>query len=66
MTDDPVSDEQGWSFSWRQLWLDARQLKWEFYWDDRKPLPSFAGAVHCYYDYHFYAARLWRFTVTLS
>ena len=40
-----------------------RSGKWDFGWDDRKPLPGWGGFVYVWYDGPHYALRLWRFYV---
>lgn len=53
-------------FSWRQFFWQLVHGYWQCGWDTRKPLPTFGGVVHTYYDGHWYAARLWRFYVCLD
>lgn len=53
-------------FGWRRLLTAFVHGYWYCGWDDRKPLRSFAGIAHTYYDGHWYAARLWRFYVTIA
>jgi hypothetical protein len=51
-------------FSWSEFWFEIRHGKWEFGWDDRKPLPGWGGCMYMWYDRPHYALRLWRFYVS--
>jgi hypothetical protein len=46
----------------RDLWHG----EWTFGWDDRRPLPSWGGAVYIWYDGPHYALRIWRVYVAID
>jgi hypothetical protein len=61
-----LSESDGTEFTIGRLLCALIHGYWSCGWDGRKPLPKFAGVAHVYYDGHWYAARFWRFWVTID